>query len=198
MPRWRSPPPRPARTSSSRSRCVSAPPRARAMIDAAERAGVQLMVGTMKRYDPAYQRLLELLPELDDLRLVRVTTLESPFEPYVQHYPLVAPSGVPESVIAALREDDAQAARGRVAERRRGDPLLLPVDAPGQPGPRVQRAARRAGRAGCASLRRPLPSCRRHQHDVWRRASVTCRGSTCFPGLHATGRSSCSWLPTSA
>ena len=32
------------------------------MLDAAARRGVQLMVGTMKRYDPAYERLLELLP----------------------------------------------------------------------------------------------------------------------------------------
>jgi predicted dehydrogenase len=87
--------------------CLS-PAEGRSMIEAADRAGVHLMVGTMKRYDPAYQRLLELLPEVDGLRLVRVTTLESPFEPYVQHYPLVAPSGVPDSVLAALREDDAR------------------------------------------------------------------------------------------
>jgi predicted dehydrogenase len=78
----------------------------RDMVEAANRAGVQLMVGTMKRYDPAYQRLLELLPQVDDLRLVRVTTLESPFEPYVRHYPLVAANGVPPSVLEALREDD--------------------------------------------------------------------------------------------
>lgn len=78
------------------------------MLDAANRAGVQLMVGTMKRYDPAYERLLELLPEVDDLRLVRVTTFESPFEPYVRHYPLVAPSDVPAPVLQALREDDAK------------------------------------------------------------------------------------------
>ena len=69
--------------------CLS-PAEGRAMIDAADRAGVRLMVGTMKRYDPAYRRLLELLPEVDDLRLVRVTTLESPFEPYVRHYPIGA------------------------------------------------------------------------------------------------------------
>jgi predicted dehydrogenase len=78
------------------------------MIEAADRAGVRLMVGTMKRYDPAYQRLLELLPDVDDLRMVRVTTLESPFEPYVQHYPLTAPSGVPAAVVEALREEDAR------------------------------------------------------------------------------------------
>ena len=31
-------------------------------LDAARSAGVRLMVGTMKRYDPAYERLAELLP----------------------------------------------------------------------------------------------------------------------------------------
>jgi predicted dehydrogenase len=87
--------------------CLS-PAEGRAMIDAANRAGVRLMVGTMKRYDPAYRRLLELLPDVDDLRMVRVTTLESPFEPYVRHYPLVPPSGVPASVLEALRDDDAR------------------------------------------------------------------------------------------
>jgi predicted dehydrogenase len=46
----------------------------------------------MKRYDPAAERLRELLPELEDLRLVRVTTLESALEPYVAHYPLVRPA----------------------------------------------------------------------------------------------------------
>ena len=84
------------------------PAEGRAMIEAADRAGVRLMVGTTKRYDPAYRRLLELLPAVDDLRMVRVTTLESPFEPYVGHYPMVAPSGVPSSIIEALREDDAR------------------------------------------------------------------------------------------
>jgi predicted dehydrogenase len=87
--------------------CLS-PAEGRAMIEAADRAGVRLMVGTMKRYDPAYRRLLELLPAVEDLRMARVTTLESPFEPYVRHYPLVPPNGVPASVLQALREDDAR------------------------------------------------------------------------------------------
>jgi predicted dehydrogenase len=78
-----------------------------AMIDAAEQAGVCLMVGTMKRYDPAYERLAELLPEIrSDMRLVRVTTLESPFEPYVAHYPLLPPSPAPADVVAELRRAD--------------------------------------------------------------------------------------------
>jgi len=63
------------------------------MVAAADQAGVVLMVGTMKRYDPAYERLLERLPDVEDVRLVRCTTLESPLEPYVAHYPLVGPDG---------------------------------------------------------------------------------------------------------
>jgi len=78
-----------------------------AMIEAAEKAGVCLMVGTMKRYDPAYERLAELLPEIRGaLRLARVTTLESPFEPYVAHYPLLPPSPAPPTVVAELRKAD--------------------------------------------------------------------------------------------
>lgn len=78
-----------------------------AMIEAAEKAGVCLMVGTMKRYDPAYERLAELLPEIrGEVRLAKVTTLESPFEPYVAHYPLLPPSPAPPELIAELRRAD--------------------------------------------------------------------------------------------
>src|SRR5436190_4687412 len=77
-----------------------------AMVEAARRAGRTLMVGYMKRYDPAYERLLEELKGLRDLRLVRSTTLESPLEPYVAHYPLWKGSDVPAETIEALRADD--------------------------------------------------------------------------------------------
>jgi predicted dehydrogenase len=78
----------------------------RDMLAAAERTGVVLMVGTMKRYDPAYERLTTLVPTLEDLRLVRVTTLESPIAPYVAHLGLRTASGVPEETLAELRADD--------------------------------------------------------------------------------------------
>ncbi len=51
----------------------------REMYEAARDANVRLMVGNMKRFDPAYERLAAQLP-LRDLRLVTTTTLESPFE----------------------------------------------------------------------------------------------------------------------
>jgi len=75
-----------------------------AMIQAARIGGVQLMVGTMKRYDPAYERLGELIGQIRDLRLVRVTTLESPFTPYVAHYPLLAGDPPPAKIVQELQK----------------------------------------------------------------------------------------------
>jgi predicted dehydrogenase len=79
------------------------------MLAAAHDGGVRLMVGTMKRYDPAYERLAELIGELRDLRLVRVTTLESPFAPYVAHYPLVQGDPPPAQIVEGLREAEERA-----------------------------------------------------------------------------------------
>jgi predicted dehydrogenase len=75
---------------------------AAAMVAAAEANDVRLMVGTMKRYDPAYERLGELLPAISDLRLVRVTTLESPIAPYVAHLALIAPEPAAAAQLAEL------------------------------------------------------------------------------------------------
>jgi predicted dehydrogenase len=78
-----------------------------AMLDAAAQAGVRLMVGTMKRYDPAYERLVELLGDVDDVRLVQSTTLESPLEPYVAHRALVRPDSPPAFVADRAAEEAA-------------------------------------------------------------------------------------------
>jgi predicted dehydrogenase len=77
-----------------------------AMVEAAEAAGTVLMVGYNKRYDPAYARLLEETRTLADLRLVRITTLESPIDPYVQQYNLRRGGPLPESLSRAFRDDD--------------------------------------------------------------------------------------------
>lgn len=80
------------------------------MIAATRSAGVRLMVGTMKRYDPAYERLAELLPSIrGDIRLARVTTLESPMGPYISHYPIVSSQAPADGLIAELEAADALA-----------------------------------------------------------------------------------------
>ena len=78
----------------------------RAMIAAAEAAGKVLMVGYNKRYDPAYARLLDEKRSLKDLRLVRITTLESPIPPYVEHYNLLRGGPLPKDVARSFADDD--------------------------------------------------------------------------------------------
>ena len=95
------------------------------MVAAADKAGVVLMVGYMKRYDPAYQQLATML-EPDALTCARITTLESPIEPYALHHPLSAPGTVEPGLLADLVADD---------ERR----LAVAV---GAPEPHVLRAYR--------------------------------------------------------
>jgi len=88
---------------------------AAAMVATAEDNGLRLMVGTMKRYDPAYERLAELLPTVSDLRLVRVTTLESPISPYVAHHPLIT-APAPEELLAAAERDEREAVDAAVGD----------------------------------------------------------------------------------
>ena len=77
-----------------------------AMIDAASAAGVTLMVAYNKRYDPAYRRLVEETHTMIDLRLVRITTLESPIAPYVDHYNLYRYASLNAETVQALAADD--------------------------------------------------------------------------------------------
>ena len=88
-----------------------APDEGAAMVAAAAAADVRLMVGTMRRYHLAYERLVALAAELDDIRLVQSTTLESPLEPYVAHRPLIRPTAPHAPDPAAVSADDAAIAR---------------------------------------------------------------------------------------
>ena len=77
------------------------------MVQAADAAGVTLMVGYNKRYDPAYLRLVPEARGLKDLRLLRITTLESPIPPYVQQYNLVRGAQLPAALLEQLTADNA-------------------------------------------------------------------------------------------
>jgi predicted dehydrogenase len=94
-----------------------------AMCDAADAGGVCLMAGYMKRFDPAYEDLQRRAAALEGLRLVRVTTLEAPLEPYVAHYPMGRTGEVAADVLASAIEAD----RARVAEAIGSDAAADPV-----------------------------------------------------------------------
>ncbi|HEX9528782.1 MAG TPA: Gfo/Idh/MocA family oxidoreductase, partial [Streptosporangiaceae bacterium] len=86
----------------------------RAMVAAAEHAGVKLMTGYPKRYDPAFARMRTETAQLTDARLLRVTTFESPLRPYIQHYPLLPRATLPAEVTAGLRADSDERIRTAV------------------------------------------------------------------------------------
>ena len=76
------------------------------MIAAAEKAKKVFMVAYNKRYDPAFPRLIEERKKLEDLRLVRVTTLESPINHYVDQSTLHRGAALPVDLIASLKADN--------------------------------------------------------------------------------------------
>ena len=85
------------------------------MIAAAEAAGITLMVAYPKRFDPAYERLAEELRSVEDIRLVRVTTFESPLPAYVNHLQLLKDvTPPPADVLAALRAQSRATLAGAI------------------------------------------------------------------------------------
>lgn len=81
------------------------------MVERARATNRVLMVGYMKRYDPAYERLANEMPQLGALRHTRLTTQESPLDGYVSHYPLRMASDIPADTMAQLQADDAARVR---------------------------------------------------------------------------------------
>ena len=90
---------------------------------------------------------------MSDLRLVRVTTLESPLQPYVAHYRLHRGAACAARWRRLAGRQCRRASRRRSARPIRWPPRLPPRPA-GQHGARVQRGPRRPRRAGPAGLRR--------------------------------------------
>ena len=72
---------------------------------AADAAGVTLMVAYPKRYDPAFERFREVAVNVAEPRLMRVTTFESPFLPYIGHYSLAPVAPIPKDAIATFRAE---------------------------------------------------------------------------------------------
>jgi predicted dehydrogenase len=91
------------------------------MIAAARAAGVVLMVGYMKRYDPSYEELARTL-DPGRVTFARITTLESPIEAYALHHRRPAPQALDPDVLARLVADDEARLR---AALHGDDPFLV-------------------------------------------------------------------------
>jgi predicted dehydrogenase len=76
------------------------------IVAAGKKAGVRLMVGYMKRYDPAVERLAEEFPSLTPLRFAGSTTAEYPLRWYVAHYPIIRGTDIDAKTVEAIRADD--------------------------------------------------------------------------------------------
>ena len=80
-----------------------------AIVAARDRAGKVVQVGTMKRYDPAVEAMLESLPSsADDLRYVSVVVHDPEFEPFFEPGDVVRGSDVPRELIEATRRAEAE------------------------------------------------------------------------------------------
>jgi predicted dehydrogenase len=78
------------------------------IVRAGQKAGVRLMVGYMKRYDPAVERMAEELRSFTQMRFARSTTAEYPLKWYVAHYPMVRANDIDKKTLEALQADDEE------------------------------------------------------------------------------------------
>jgi predicted dehydrogenase len=86
---------------------------------ARDASGRVVQVGTMKRFDPAFQRLLELLPErAAEVLYVSVEVRDPDQAPFVDHFPLVVGADLDPALGSELRARNAQAVR----EASNGEP----------------------------------------------------------------------------
>lgn len=71
---------------------------------ARDRSGRVVQVAYMKRYDPAFRRALDLLPErIEDVKMISVEVNDPDHEPFVSHLPMTWPNDLPEPLRAEMR-----------------------------------------------------------------------------------------------
>ena len=86
---------------------------------ARDSSGRVLQVGTMKRYDPAFLRMLELLPESPaDLRYLSIEVRDPDQAPFVAHLPMTAAT----DLALELRQELQVRMAARIHEAAGGDP----------------------------------------------------------------------------
>ena len=84
---------------------------------ARDRSGSVVQVAYMKRYDPAYRRALDFLPErIEDVKLISVEVNDPDHEPFVAHLPMTWPN----DIAAALREQTRALSAAQLREAAGG------------------------------------------------------------------------------
>jgi predicted dehydrogenase len=85
------------------------------IVDARDRTGKVVQVGYMKRFDPAWERMLERLPDsAADLRYIAVVVNDPEFAPYFGLDDIVRSTDVPADVLESGREQLRAQAREAV------------------------------------------------------------------------------------
>jgi len=79
------------------------------IIEARDRSGRVVQVGTMKRYDPAVEQLIAELPDTAaDLLYVSVVVYDPEFEPFFEPGDIVRGNDIPRDLIDATRRGEAE------------------------------------------------------------------------------------------
>jgi predicted dehydrogenase len=90
---------------------------------ARDKANRIMQVGYMKRFDPAYRMLRDLLSEVSTpLRAVTVDVLDSDAAPFVAHHDLVMPNDIPQALIDEGRARKAAQVKSAIGSD--ADPLV--------------------------------------------------------------------------
>ncbi|MBM3138295.1 MAG: Gfo/Idh/MocA family oxidoreductase [Chloroflexi bacterium] len=76
------------------------------MLDACQRNKVKLMVGYMKRYDPAYQLMLQMMNEIEKIHLIRVHEFAGTYKINLEIYDLITASDLDPKVLESVIERD--------------------------------------------------------------------------------------------
>jgi len=90
------------------------------IVAARDRAGKVVQVGYMKRYDPAWERMLAELPKsAAELRYLRVMCHDPEWVPFFTESEIIKGTDVPDDVITATRQAEAQQVEEAVGDGSR-------------------------------------------------------------------------------
>jgi predicted dehydrogenase len=90
-----------------------------AIVAARDRNGLVVQVGTMKRFDPAYEAMLAELPgSAADLRYISVVVNDPEFEPFFAAGEIVRGGDLPQEVVEATRRAEAEQVEEAVGSGR--------------------------------------------------------------------------------